>query len=72
MLSPLVKRLDNEWAGRVLVGQVNIYENMPLTLRYGVMSAPVLVLVKNGEVVKRTQGFLPYEKLLATFSPYLN
>jgi len=72
MLSPIVEKLDAEWKGIVKVGKLNIYPNMPITLKYNVMTAPVLMLFIKGEPVVRLQGYYPREKLLHEFSPYLS
>ena len=71
MLSPVVEKLDEEWNGAVKVGKLNIYPNMPVTLKYNVMTAPVLMLFVNGASVLRLQGHVPREKLLAELNPHL-
>jgi len=72
ILSPVVEKLDVEWNGIVKVGKLNIYPNMPITLKYNVMTAPVLMLFVKGEPVVRLQGYYPREKLISEFSPYLS
>jgi len=71
ILSPVVEKLDNELKDRVKVGKLNIYPNMPITLKYTVMTAPVLLLFVKGEPVMRLQGYHPREKILAEMNPYL-
>jgi len=71
ILSPVVEKLDDELKGRVRVGRLNIYPNMAITLKYTVMTAPVLLLFLKGEPVLRLQGYHPREKVLAEMGPYL-
>lgn len=71
ILSPVVEKLDNELKDTVKVGKLNIYPNMPITLKYTIMTAPVLLLFIQGEPVMRMQGYHPREKILAEMNPYL-
>jgi len=71
ILTPVVEKLDAEWNGTVKVGKLNIYPNMPITLKYTVMTAPVLMLFINGGPVVRMQGYQPREKILAELMPHL-
>jgi len=65
ILSPVVERLDDELKGAVKTGKLNIYPNMPITIKYNVLSAPVLLLFIKGEPVMRLQGYHPRERILA-------
>ncbi len=71
MLTPVVHILDAEMDGTVRVGRLNIYPNLPITLKYNVMTAPVLMLFKAGQPVVRLQGYAPREKILAEIQPHL-
>ena len=71
ILTPVVEKLDDELKDRVKVGKLNIYPNMPITLKYTVMTAPVLLLFIKGEPVMRLQGYHPREKILAEMKPHL-
>ena len=71
ILSPVVEKLDDELGGTVKVGKLNIYPNMPITLKYTVMTAPVLLLFIKGEPVLRLQGYHPRAKIVAEMNPYL-
>jgi len=66
------QKLDTERHGTIRVGRLNIYPNMPITLKYNVMTAPVLILFIKGKPVVRLHGYDPHEKLLLEFLPYLN
>lgn len=41
--------------------KVNVKESPELAEQFGIMSIPTLVLVKNGQEVKRSVGFMPEE-----------
>jgi thioredoxin 1 len=66
MVSPVVDEIAEEVQGKK-VGKVNVDEEPELAQRYGVMSIPTLVVIKNGTVVKRTVGVQPKQTILDMF-----
>ena len=63
MVSPIVDQLAEELAGRLVVAKCNVDENQDISMRYGVMSIPTLVILKNGQEVHRIVGAMPKSKL---------
>lgn len=70
-LSPIVDELADELAGRLTVAKCNVDENQDIALRFGVMSIPTLVILKNGEEIGRTVGAMPKARLVAELNKYL-
>ncbi len=67
MLAPAVEQLAEKYQGKALVGKVNIDEEPELAQRFGVMSIPTLVFLKNGQEVDRKVGVMPsaaYEEVM--------
>ena len=71
MLAPIVEKLNEEWNGVVKVGKLDIDENADITMQYGVMGVPTLILFKGGQPVERLMGFMPRERILAKLNPHL-
>jgi thioredoxin 1 len=63
MTEPAVERLAREYTGKLLVAKVNVDENPALSQRYGVMSIPMMMIIKNGTIVDRWVGALPEPNL---------
>lgn len=63
MVGPVVEELANEITD-VKIGKVNVDQVPELAQKFGVMSIPTMVLIKNGEVVKTTIGAQPKEDIL--------
>ncbi len=61
MLSPVVEQIDRQFGDRVLVAKVNIDEEPDLAARFGVMSIPTVVFLKNGQEFQRKVGLMPAE-----------
>ena len=51
MMSPVIDELAQDYEGRVKIGKLNTDENRAIAVKYGVMSIPTMILLKNGEVV---------------------
>ncbi len=64
MLSPVVDELAEELAD-VKVGKVNVDEEMELAQQFGVMSIPMLVVMRDGQLVDSQVGVQPKEAILA-------
>ena len=64
MFTPIIEKFaeDNP---EVVVGKVNIDEQSALTERFGIMSVPTLVIIKDGEVVKKNAGVITKEAIEA-------
>lgn len=71
MLAPLVDQLAGEYDGKVLVGKVNVDQEPELARRFGVMSIPTVVVLKNGQEVDRLVGVRPAPAFKAALDKYL-
>jgi thioredoxin 1 len=56
---PAVDELSKEMEATVTIGKVNVDENPDIAGRYGVMSIPTMIVIKNGNVVGQIVGALP-------------
>lgn len=61
MLSPVVEAIADQYEGKALVGKVNVDEEPDLARRFGVMSIPTVVFLKNGQEFDRKVGVMPAE-----------
>ena len=56
MMSPIIDRLSEEFAGRVKVVKFNVEEDLEIAREYGVSSIPNLVFFRKGEVIDAIVG----------------
>ena len=66
MVAPILEQIAAERED-VLVGKVNVDEEMELAMEFRVASIPTLVVMKNGKAVAKSIGYSPkaeIEKLL--------
>ena len=64
MIAPAVEKIAEERPD-VKVCKVNIDDDQELAIKYGVMSIPTLMVVKNGEIVNTAIGLRPKEEIEA-------
>ncbi len=62
MLGPVIEELSKENPGLSII-KVNVDEHEDLAREYAVMSIPTLLLIQDGQVVKKQVGFVPKEVL---------
>ena len=66
-IGPLVEQLAGEYSGRLKVGKVNVGEEADLAARHGVVSIPILVVYKDGNIANQAIGALPKQNIEALF-----
>jgi len=64
-LSPIVDEVAAEFAGKLMVGKVNVDENPVTPGRFGVRGIPTLILFKGGKVVDQSVGLISKDELKA-------
>ena len=71
MVAPHVEKLAQEFAGRAVVGKLNVDENPVTAQRFNVMSIPTLLIFKNGAVVDTIVGAQSLPVLQQRLSRYV-
>lgn len=59
MLGPTVEALAEQYGDKVLAGKINVDQEPELARRFGIMSIPTVVFLKNGVEVDRKVGVMP-------------
>ncbi len=70
-MAPLVDKLAQEFAGKLKVVKLNTQDNPEVPGRYGIVSIPTFLLIKDGEVVHRIVGSMPYEAFKSQVEQHL-
>lgn len=63
MVSPIVDEIAEERTD-IKVGKVNVDDEMELGRLFKIANIPTLLVIKDGEVVKKQVGAVPKEKIL--------
>lgn len=71
MFLPVVEELADEMEGKAIVGKINVDEEPELARQYRVMSIPTVVVIKDGEVVKRNVGALQKKEAVSILEQFM-
>ena len=63
MVVPMVEQIARERPD-IKVGKINIDEEFELANRFGIMSIPTLMVLKDGRIVKKAMGARPKQAIL--------
>ena len=63
MIAPIVEQIAEERAD-ILVGKIDVDQEMDLAMQFGITSIPTLILMKNGEVAATLVGYRPKSDIL--------
>ncbi len=63
MVAPIVEEIAAEYTD-ILVGKVNVDEEMELAMEFGVSSIPTLVVLEDGHLVAQSVGYRPKADIL--------
>jgi thioredoxin 1 len=63
MIAPVLEELDVEMGDQVKIVKVDVDENQETAGKFGIMSIPTLLVLKDGEVVDKAVGYQPKEAL---------
>jgi thioredoxin 1 len=71
LLTPVVEELAGDYAGRALVGKLDIEANPQVAAQFGVRSIPTLLVFKNGQLVDKQVGAVPKHVLAHKLEAHL-
>ena len=63
MLNPILNRIQSEWQGQLKIVSINADQNLSLANNYKLKNLPTLLLINEGEIVYRLEGFHNREDL---------
>ncbi|SFB16910.1 MULTISPECIES: thioredoxin [unclassified Bacillus (in: firmicutes)] len=71
MIAPVLEELDAEMGDKVKIVKIDVDENQETAAKFGVMSIPTLLVLKDGEVVDKVVGFQPKEALAGVLEKHV-
>jgi len=70
-LAPTIEELTEKYAGKVLIGKLNVDENPKTAERFQIFSIPTTLIMKNGREVDRIVGLVPKNHVEAVLRKHL-
>jgi len=62
---PIVNELADDYAGRLIVGKVDVDSNPGIASKFGIRNIPTILFFKDGAVVEKHVGAAPKSTLAA-------
>lgn len=59
MVAPIVEEMANDYAGKAVIGKVNVDENPDVSAKFGIRNIPTVLFLKGGQVVDKSVGAVP-------------
>lgn len=59
MVAPIIEELSSEYAGKAVIGKVDVDNNQEFAAKFGIRNIPTVLVFQNGEVVGRQVGVAP-------------
>ena len=72
IMAPIFEEVKGEYEGKVEFKKVNVEEDSAMAMKYGVMSIPTFVILKDDKEVDRKLGAMPKEVLTKWIDSNLN
>ena len=70
-LEPELIKLGGEWADKVRLAKLDVDESPSLTMKFGVMGVPTVILFVNGEAKQRLTGFQSRQRILEKMGMFI-
>lgn len=72
MVAPILDKIAEEKAGKLIVAKVNTDEHSEWAMKYGVQGIPTMLLIYDGKIVNRQVGALPEPMLREVIEQFLD
>lgn len=63
-MGPVIEQFAKDYDGKYIVGKVNVDENPELSMEYGIMSIPSIIIFKNGKVAAQKVGITSVDEIV--------
>jgi thioredoxin 1 len=63
--------LATDYAGKVMIGKLNVDDNPDTTVKFNVRGIPALLLFKGGQVVDQVVGLVPKDEIKKVLDKHL-
>ena len=63
VVAPIVEELAEEYAGRAVIGKMDVDQNKQVATQLGIQAIPTLIIVKGGQIADRIVGVIDKNSL---------
>ena len=63
-IEPIIEQLSEKYADKIIIGKVNVDDELELARKFNIMSIPTFVAIKEGKVIGTTVGVQTKQQIL--------
>lgn len=71
MVAPVLEKLDQDMGNQVKIVKIDVDQNQKTANKFGIMSIPTLLVLKDGKLVDTLFGFKPKEAIEQVLNNYI-
>lgn len=71
MVAPIIDQLEEEYAGKIKVGKINVDEESALASEFAVVSIPTIIIFKDGRQVEKLVGARSFDDFCDVLDQYI-
>lgn len=71
MMTPVIEELSTEYAGKAVIGKLNVDDNPEVPMNYNVRGIPTFLIFKNGELKDKIVGATTKQALKDKIEAYM-
>ncbi|KIY22667.1 MULTISPECIES: thioredoxin [Mesobacillus] len=71
MIAPVLEQIDAEMSDKVKIVKLDVDDNQETAAKYGIMSIPTLLMLKDGQPVDKIIGYQPKEALVGRIQQHI-
>lgn len=64
MMEPILEEIEKEFKDKIAIAKINVDENPKEAQKYGVMSIPTYIILKDGKELGRKIGYTQKQELI--------
>lgn len=64
MIAPVIEEIAEEFSGKIKVGKINVDQEPELSIKYGIVSIPTILIFENGKIINKAIGYHNKEELI--------
>ena len=71
IIAPIIEEMAGEYAGRAVIGKMDVDENPETAMNYGIRGVPTIMFFKGGQIVDQMVGAAGKDKIVAKLEAQL-
>ncbi|MCK4453956.1 thioredoxin [Candidatus Parcubacteria bacterium] len=71
VIAPFIEKIAEDYRDKIKVGRLNVDESKQTAITYGIEAIPTLIIFKQGQIVDKVIGVVPYQVLIQKIEQHI-